>query len=549
MKNETILLSSIIEEYNVEKKYIDCITDFFYFYDSIHDFSNLKNIFKNFFILKYENDDISNIFENNILKTVLKNININSIYNNEKYINDMAINDYSQIKDMIARVFVENIMEKNKIAKINSDDLIYIDYYGSNIEKIIKEKCMAPFKKLIDGAKPCSNKDTLENRKLFFINNKLKEYYIFYEEVFKYNKYSVFFIFKILNNNNNEFTYTIVDKNIYLTIGLSINEFNHNNTVTIITEKIKKIDNYESITNIILSDIIFDINQKISIEIKNHTAFFISKYIAIRLFLALKRSGDWGQCQIVKTIHNNSNKIYLVSEDKPCITIADRIYKIDIIIPFLKENNDNNFCIIKKKQTISGEKKDLCAILNTNKNGGYINVLKKNIDNYENTINNYYIFYLRSNYLINLNIFYDKEYNEYTASFINEINIYNKMISKNNIYSELLKIMFDKYFDIIFFSFNLLIYKIGIIRDNIFFYNIKTNKKTVYNNYNKICVIKNMFDNKSYNINFNKYININLEIINDLLYNNIAIISFNKKEDNYFYKYIKYKNKYLNFKP
>jgi hypothetical protein len=595
----------VLEDY---KEWDRELYEFFYMYDSVHDFSK-QNI--------YTISQISKYFDINISANLLSKKLI-SYYDGK--ISQTNINQEHIIKklkhkkqDIIASTYKKILGDGS--TNFIQDNFAYID---NGSKKYLK--CYNPFKSAIDRAPTCSGTQDDNKYREDFIN-KMKKYILsdnikYYNEII-HNKQDIwnldFFIscekinctkIKINNNKNNieyhvdccsNINFSIRDiKNILDKVFLIKDEFT--NIQTIIS-----LFNNENIFWYI-DEIKYDsnINYNINIPVK----------IITRFLLALKRSGDWGQCQLSWYIKNVLKQEYEFSTiDLPCFMIAHKIFKLSPIFGGDKKYFSITSEVLRDKLLLSPQTE-----ISTNINNIYNNkeVLEKTTENKiikkKKVIKNIDV---NDRLIYILNILAQKRINnpnggalnihQSTTSFINnssfdKVNKVDKVVREeiqNKIKSTQINInkyvldfyktikfqiinKFQKIFAFLcdnneilieYFNLQMFLNYIGFIGKNRYFYSIKTGVIEKIKNDSLHNFINNLyFEIEEYK---NRDIKQVKEKINAIYINSIDLLIqlfqsytlpcfYDDEEESgdfnlmsagrYYHKYLKYKNKYITMK-
>jgi hypothetical protein len=364
--DDYISINDLIRKNNKldEETLYNC-ANFFYYYDTYHDF---RNVVHNDFNLTNVKKIINLIlgivnYDNKIIDTVIKHIS-NSKYGKSKV-------------DIYAQTFLK-IKITNFSQNVNNNNRWYYDATAL-IGSTKNINIYSPFKNIIDEAN--SKTDTLEARNYIWNFMKLNNYITYYKESFYVNNKKYIFLFNLLNSNdntlkiNNENILKINNENISLYLNTS-NQSLFKNSIVNVKQALEQYNgnNYKEILNnyfnIKIYGIIFD------------------NIVFKRLLYAFKRSGDWGQIYLAKLLQKNNIIKGFIPGDYPCAMVSLGLFNNNILV-------DKNIIIKQKKQVIiqsGGEIKnnlDDCYKIKFNKNDIEIfNNYKKEIND-NDIINNY----------------------------------------------------------------------------------------------------------------------------------------------------------------
>lgn len=353
MNNEQTLIENLV-------LYKTRINKFFHFYDTFHDFMKLgmvriEKLIKDSFVTDEGNTIVEKIYDflsvnfSKKSKMAFKKEGVNFDTLVRKIKSDKMIG--TATKDKLAKIYCDLNKEpvhNNNYQKKNYDEKkIYADagtQYG---------KCYVPFKDYIDNAKVCG-KDTntikYEDRIWRKLNEKNLNYYPFYYEKIK----GYDFIFYI-HQTNRKNKITMEGKIVKLFLSYEPKQ-KIKQSISNLTKLLNGEPSNELLDELV-NKLINLLNQNLDEDDKD-----LKTRIKNRFILALKRSGDWGQAQILYD-KIDEPKIYSTI-DFPAAMIAHKVFGLDVII----NKNGRITHVLKSREAIIGGTNGSTSIIPINQN-------------------------------------------------------------------------------------------------------------------------------------------------------------------------------------
>lgn len=336
------------------------ISKFFHFYDTFHDFMKLgmgkiEKLIKDNFVT-----DEGNI----IVEKIYDFLSVNFSRKSKSTFQKEGINFDTLIRKIKSDSIIKGTASKDKLAKIYCD-LNKVANNNNNYKKtnyIETEiyadagtqygKCYVPFKDYIDNAKVCG-KDTntinYENKIWRVLNQKNLNYYPFYYENIR--GYDLIFYIHQTNRKNK-----IIMENKTIKLFLSYDPKQKiKQSVSNLTKLLNGEPSYE-LLNKLVNQLVNLLNENL-----NENDEYLKIIIKNRFIFALKRSGDWGQAQILYD-KKDEPKIYSTI-DFPAAMIAHKVFGLDVII-----NKNGRITHVLKSPTLHGGTNGSTLIMSTNQN-------------------------------------------------------------------------------------------------------------------------------------------------------------------------------------